>query len=336
MTRLVEHPLDEGWLDWLVGQLLAERRHEELVAIMVARGFPPGDADVHVREVAGSPILRAARRSQRQSLKAADLFAAFATLYGRSGFSLQRRRLTPEQFYREHFFANRPVVLTGLAEGWPALERWTPDQLGSRFGDVVVEVTHGRESDPRYEANFRDHVTKVRFGDYVSRVEQGGASNDLYLVARNHVLDVPGLRALKEDFACPDGFLDPATRQQPYVRLWFGPPGTLTPLHCDDRNILFAQVRGRKQVKLVAPYYYARLYNEESCYSRVDLEDVDLERFPAMADVTVLNVVLEPGECLFIPLGWWHWVKALELSISLTFTNFYSDDPPVLWRQLMA
>src|SRR5207248_1936449 len=131
---------------------------------------------------------------------------------------------------------------------WPALERWIPEYFRSRFGDVVIEVTAHRDSDEDYEANFRDHVAKVRLGDYVSMVEQGGDSNDRYLVARNHVLDTAGLEALKDDFSCPEGFLDPATSQQPFVRLWFGPAGTLTPLHCDDRNILFAQVRGRKHI----------------------------------------------------------------------------------------
>ncbi|MGY2735258.1 ribosomal protein L16 Arg81 hydroxylase [Sphingomonas sp. UYP23] len=45
-------------------------------------------------------------------------------------------------------------------------------------------------------------------------------------------------------------------------------------------------------------------------------------RYPALADATQYDVILEPGEILFMPLGWWHQVKSLDFSITLTFTNF--------------
>ena len=329
-----EITLDQSWMDWLVSQLLGGRPLTELVEVMVRRGFVRERAEHELRAISDSRVMAAAIRSRREAGKLRDLVSAFGTLFSRSGFALEKRHVSPEEFYRDHFFANRPVVVTGLTDDWPAITRWTPSYFRSRFGDVLVEITYDRERDSRYERNFGRHRTRVPFAEYISMVEDGGTSNSYYMVARNHVLDLPELRELSSDFRCPDGFLDPATRQRPYVRLWYGPAGTLTPLHCDDQNILFAQVRGRKHVKLVAPYFYPRLYNEDSCYSQVDLRAIDLERFPGMRGVPVLDIVLEAGECLFIPLGWWHWVKSLDVSISLTFTNFYFNDPPMAWRQV--
>jgi ribosomal protein L16 Arg81 hydroxylase len=86
---------------------------------------------------------------------------------------------------------------------------------------------------------------------------------------------------------------------------------------------------------MIAPYFTGSLYNDDQCYSPVQLDPVDLDRFPAMRDVPVTETVLEPGECLFIPLGWWHWVRSLEISTSLTFTNFLRDEPPLIWHQVM-
>jgi len=37
----------------------------------------------------------------------------------------------------------------------------------------------------------------------------------------------------------------------------------------------------------------------------------------ASADVT-----LSPGEMIFIPLAWWHQVKSLDFSVTITYTNF--------------
>jgi mannose-6-phosphate isomerase-like protein (cupin superfamily) len=51
-----------------------------------------------------------------------------------------------------------------------------------------------------------------------------------------------------------------------------------------------------------------------------------------MRGVPVIDIVLEPGECVFLPLGWWHWVKSLDVSISLSFTNFCVDGGGAIWE----
>jgi hypothetical protein len=36
--------------------------------------------------------------------------------------------------------------------------------------------------------------------------------------------------------------------------------------------------------------------------------------------------MLEPGELLFLPVGCWHFVEGLDVSITITFTNFKWDN----------
>lgn len=326
---------DARWRNWLIAQLLDGRRPAELVQVMVRRGFTHAYAEGTVKEIAESEVLEGCLAAMRGPVKIAELMSLLGTLFIRSGFRLERRKLTPEPFFRDFFFANRPVVLTGLIDDWPALRMWGPDYFRSNFGDVKVEITSARDSDQNYERNFGRHRATVDFAEYVTMVENADAGNDHYLVARNRVLELPGLRDLNNDFSDIDGFLEPLPAGVPHARLWFGPAGTVTPLHCDNRNLLFVQVTGCKRVKLIAPYFLSRLYNHDSCYSSVDLDAIDFDRFPAMRDVPVLETVLEPGECLFIPLGWWHWVRSLEVSTSLTFTNLLQDEPPLLWNRVM-
>ncbi|MDX6741534.1 cupin-like domain-containing protein [Actinocorallia sp. A-T 12471] len=235
-----------------------------------------------------------------------------------------------DAFFTNHYFANRPVVLRGLAASWRAVSRWTPEYFAESFGDRTVEITAGRDADPRFEDNFVAHRTEVAMRDFVKDV-MDGTGNDRYLVAKNHVLQRPEFQTLLDDIRCPDGFLDPAGLRES-AKLWFGPLGTVTPFHHDACNILFVQIYGSKKVRMVEPHELPRLYNDRECFSPVDLDDIDLDRFPWMTDVPVAEAVVRPGDALLIPLGWWHWVKSLEASISLSFTGFALPGRPSIWR----
>jgi ribosomal protein L16 Arg81 hydroxylase len=60
----------------------------------------------------------------------------------------------------------------------------------------------------------------------------------------------------------------------------------------------------------------------DGVYSAIDAEHPDVEVFPEFAEAAAKEVVLSPGEALFIPVGWWHHIRALEVSINLAFTAF--------------
>jgi len=100
--------------------------------------------------------------------------------------------------------------------------------------------------------------------------------------------------------------------------LWFGPRGTVTPLHHDTSSILFCQVYGSKRVQLISPLELSMYGVAQSLYSRANAET----RQSLPEDVQVLDVTLAAGEALFIPAGYWHQVRALDVSISLALNGF--------------
>ena len=100
--------------------------------------------------------------------------------------------------------------------------------------------------------------------------------------------------------------------------LWFGPPGTVTSLHHDTSNILFCQVVGRKRFRLFPPDEPTLLAGARGVYSHIDPERPG----EALSNAWGHDEVLAPGEALFLPVGWWHHVRALDLSISVAFNNF--------------
>lgn len=57
-------------------------------------------------------------------------------------------------------------------------------------------------------------------------------------------------------------------------------------------------------------------------FSEVDYPKYDLKTHPLMQHITPVEVIIDAGDALFIPIAWWHCVDGLEKSISISFTNF--------------
>jgi ribosomal protein L16 Arg81 hydroxylase len=281
-------------------------------------------AMAEVAKAGSDPYLLAGAESQKRLNKAHSLLNAFrklASLHPGANTVERRPNISRGEFLEQYYSANRPVIIQGLMTSWRAMTLWTSQYLKSRVGDEQVEITAGRNADPNYELNSQKHRRKIRFADYVDMVYAGGATNDYYLVANNAFFQRPGTRPLLEDFTVFTELLEPASAGSQSF-FWFGPAGTVTPLHHDGCNVLLAQVVGRKNFKLIPASQWQYVYNDSGVFTEVDCEKPDFERYPQFRNTTILDVTLEPGEVLFMPVGWWHHVRALDVSITISFTNF--------------
>jgi ribosomal protein L16 Arg81 hydroxylase len=110
----------------------------------------------------------------------------------------------------------------------------------------------------------------------------------------------------------------------------------VTPLHHDTLMLLHTQIVGRKRWRLVSPLETPKLYNHNAVFSPIDVDRPDLERYPLFAQARVLEVIVEPGETMFLPLAWWHQVTSLDVSLSFSFSNlsvpnqFNYENPSIL------
>ena len=130
---------------------------------------------------------------------------------------------------------------------------------------------------------------------------------------------------------------------EPLMNAWLGPKGTKTPPHTDPYHNILCQVVGYKYVRLYAPEETYRLYPQGVDENGVDMANTsqvstdcfrptfqkrglhcddrhDLyEKYPLLGEAVYQEAVLAPGECLYIPLGWWHYVESLTTSFSVSF-----------------
>jgi hypothetical protein len=297
---------------------------QQIATYLSERGAPVDDIESEMRAQDEDPCFQAGQRIGRQVRNLEAVLDACSLLRGLSpaGTEVERRcALSGVEFLQEYYSTNKPVVLSDVTAGWHALTRWTPNRLGHRFGSVPVEVMEHRTGSGPFEMDAAAQRVTLPFSELVAAVQEDRPARELYLVGNNRFLEADAAQSLWEDFLIDDRYLD-RRRARGSVCLWLGPKMTVTPLHRDVANILFCQVYGRKRFTLISPFDSHRLYNHVGVFADVDCERPDLARFPRFSGVNQEDVVLGPGDALFIPVGWWHRVEALDTSISLSFTNF--------------
>jgi hypothetical protein len=198
-----------------------------------------------------------------------------------------------------------PFLITGLVKRWPLCA--LPQQaLRERFGDVQVRARVGDYINTAFAADRAMQDMSMR--EYLDLVDAGTHALPPYLGN----LELRELNSMCHWPAYFDKMGPP--------RFWLGPAGTVTPLHCDYDDNIFAQIWGTKRIFLTPPHHDQFLYpNQANAIlfgSPFDPEAPDFERFPLARQATLIEVIVSPGEMLYVPAGWYHQVRALTFSLS--------------------
>ena len=321
------------WRRWAAVALMKGAPLPEVLGTLAAQEFPEGEAIRYTASLYDDPALDAGRWLAQQLQKVNSVLTMRETMRALSDVPLDVDRRTgvgQKEFLDRYYSQNTPVLMTDSCDQWPALSLWNPAYLAGKVGSVEVEVMAGRESDPDYEINANEHRFMMPFDEFVAKIEGASRSNDTYLVANNKLLATEAALPLWDDFTLDERYLVPDP-QRNQAFLWFGPAGTVTPLHHDVINVLFNQVDGWKHFILIPSLAVHRVYNNLAVYSAVDPLKPDPEQYPLFAGAQQIHLDVGPGETLFIPAGWWHHVEATDASISISFTNFaFSND--IEWK----
>lgn len=303
-------------------ELLVGTPTTTIAAGLAAMGVAPDICRAEIEKALASPYLQAAERLKARLAKRDWLLANSARLErlrGHGGEVPRFHQLAADRFFEDFYCANRPVIVTGLVDHWPARRCWSFAALTAELGDVDVDVQMRRDSNPAYEIEADAHSERQNFGRIVERIETGGPTNDFYVTAFNSGRNNIALAPLWDDIGTISGWLAPRDERDGFF--WMGPQGTITPFHHDLTNNLMVQIIGSKRVKLVAAAETPRMHNLRHCFSAWTGSDLpsgpgDAERPP------VTEVILNPGDALFLPIGWWHHVEGLTPTVGLSFTNF--------------
>lgn len=242
-----------------------------------------------------------------------------------------------------------PLLLVSTIDDWPAMETWQdPTHLlrltlgGRRCVPIEIGETYTH-------ADWRQEIMPIRkfMDEYLLPIDPEEIG---YLGQHNLFHQIP---ALQQDIRTPDycytappestpisrlGLPHVPPVDEPQKNIWLGPKGTRTPLHTDPYHNIFCQVVGYKYVRLYPPEATGSLYPrgvDENGINESNTSEVEIrldcregsnvaveneEKFPLfIAEKGYLEVIVGPGECLYIPAGWWHYIESLTASYSVSF-----------------
>ncbi len=229
----------------------------------------------------------------------------------------RRTGLTREAFAESFLKPMVPVVFTDLMQDWPAKQRWTIDHFKKEYGHFKVPVVSNNYSKPGRGYMTPDRI--ITFKEYLEILESG--PTDLRIFLWNIFKEAPDLR---NDFSMPtimDGFVND------FPFMFFGGQGAKVALHydIDMSHVFLNQIHGRKRVVLFAPDQSRHIYHHPfTVASYIDINKPDYEKFPALSNAVGYEVMLEPGETVFMPSGYWHYIEYTDGGYSIALRAYHS------------
>jgi hypothetical protein len=231
--------------------------------------------------------------------------------------------ITPQEFQTKYYQHNIPVVIKDMAKAWPAYQKWDWDYFTKLVGDKEVGVYNNVKSDAYTPINTADAYMK--FGDYLQQVKKGPLELRIFLF--NILQHAP---QLVKDFTWPEHLMKGFVKKFPM--LFVGGEGSVTHMHfdIDMSHIFHTQFMGRKKILLFPFEEQYKLYRKPwevlsmanyASYST----NFDYENFPAVKYAKGYELILEHGETLFMPAGYWHHMEYIDSGFAMSLRAMQSN-----------
>ena len=223
-----------------------------------------------------------------------------------------------ETFTREFLSRKRPVIITGAMDFWPALSsrQWTMDYIKDKAGYRTVPIELGSKYT---DEDWSQKLMTVR--EFIDKHVLSETTRDKvgYLAQHQLFNQIP---ELQNDIVIPD-YCFLGEKDDVDINAWFGPKGTVSPLHFDPKHNFLAQVIGQKYVRLYSDQETDKIYPHSTTLlhntSQVDVENPDFDQFPMFKEAEFTECILKEGEMLYMPPKYWHFIRSLSVSFSVSF-----------------
>ncbi|WMI66512.1 cupin-like domain-containing protein [Aestuariibaculum sp. YM273] len=223
------------------------------------------------------------------------------------------KTITKEDFIKNYFIPQQPVVIERFIEDWPAYTKWSLDYMKELGGNITIPLYDDRPVD--YKDGFNEPHAKMKLGDYIDLLKREPTKFRIFLW--NAIKEIP---QLQDDFTFPDFGL---RLMKGIPMLFFGGRDSYTFMHYDIdlANIFHFHFEGKKQIILFDQKQNKYLYKIP--YSLITREDInfnnpDFKKWPMLKKAKGFQTELNHGEVLYMPEGYWHYMRYVTPGFSMS------------------
>ncbi|WBU90385.1 cupin-like domain-containing protein [Cellulophaga omnivescoria] len=223
------------------------------------------------------------------------------------------KHITKEDFLKHFLKPQKPVVIERFIEEWPAYSKWNLEYMKKVAGDKIVPLYDDRPVD--YKDGFNEPHAKMKMADYIDLLKKEPTKFRIFLW--NILKEVP---QLQKDFTYPDFGL---RLMKSLPMLFFGGKDSHTFMHYDIdlANIFHFHFEGDKQIILFNQSQNKYLYKVPHSLitnESIDFSNPDYSKWPALKQAKGYKTTLQHGEVLYMPEGYWHYMKYLTPGFSMS------------------
>jgi len=227
----------------------------------------------------------------------------------------RRSNLTRKELIKEYIEPGRPVILTNAAHQWPGMGKVTPQFIKEKYGHLTKTIKG-------VEYNFAELIDRVLASSLENPAPYPFNVNVEHYCPEMRKEFKPEIVFGKLDrinHPLLPRFMMHGTE---VYEFFIGGRGASFPfLHVDELYLhnQLTQLYGSKEFILFSPDQTPYLYptRDNPKISQVNVLNPDYDRFPLFREARPMRVMVNQGETLLFPTGWWHITQIYEPCISL-------------------
>lgn len=235
--------------------------------------------------------------------------------------------LSQQDFLEKYQIPNQPVIIEGLADDWPAFEKWDFKTLYKEYGDVEFEIGEEQDGTP----------VKMALKDYIQYMIFNRDDSPAYLFQRNLHKD-ERMKELLKDYKVPVYFENDYQRLMDDKHIpdynWFliGPRRSGSYIHYDPFSMSAwnTSLCGHKKWFLIDPNLDRDTAEANNLRDPTNIDNYDalyyvINFYPKVVldSMKKYEFIQKKGDTIFLPSRWWHVVINIDDTIAITqnFTN---------------
>lgn len=228
------------------------------------------------------------------------------------------------KIFLENYLHKKPVLVKGYTKKSKAINKWNEEYFINLAGDTDVEVWENRSKTTFMK--LKKYIEWLVYDQNLEKKENNSLEEQNFYLTNFHIgkMKASVAEVLNNDL----NFVPHTFVGKWYLKNWkkntflfYGNKNSISPLHFDflGTHNTFFQIKGHKKFIILPSdqIKYSYINTKVSAFSKINPENPDYEKYPLLKEITPFQALLEEGDLLYMPPFTLHYVKGLDLNISM-------------------